>query len=264
MATPQAGAIREACSGGSPRFGRRLKTPEAGSRSTRPIRRGVRNGPTPIPCSSRFSPCSTVRSPRRSKPTRPPKSAGFCSSRATTASSPCSSAYKRLDRLKGIPLVLGLNFGEEPKEEPKPAEITPDDTPPDAPETFAERTRLYNEAARNAVLLKDAGLTFALSTHGSRDIGEFMSRLRAAVKNGLPREVALRALTLDAARTYGVDKRMGTLEVGKAANVVAFTGDFLDDKTKVKMLYIDGHRIDPEAKTLPPVPNRSLGIKERR
>lgn len=172
--------------------------------------------------------------------------------------------YRRVDRLKGIPLILGLNFGEEPKEAPKPGENTPDDTPPDLPEGFAERSRLYNEAARNAVVLQNEGLSFALSSHGSKDIGEFMARLRAAVKNGLPRATALRALTLDAAKIYGVDRLLGTIEVGKAANVVAFTGDFLDEKTKVKMVYIDGLRLDPDAKTLPPVPNRSLGHDEGR
>lgn len=167
-------------------------------------------------------------------------------------------AYKRVDSVKGIPLILGLNFGPEPKDERKPDD-TPDDTPPDGKEAFAERSRLYNEAARNAVVLQNAGIPFALSTHGSKDVGEFMTRLRAAVKNGLPRATVLKALTVDAAKTFKVDRLLGTLEVGKTANVVAFTGDFLDEKTKVKMIYIDGHRIDPEAKPLPGAPGRPAG-----
>lgn len=166
-------------------------------------------------------------------------------------------AYRRLDRLKDVPLILGLNFGEEPKKDEPP---TPDDAPPDPPETVVERTRLYNEAARNAVVLSRAGRSFALSAHGCKDVGEFMARLRAAVRNGLPREVALRALTLDAARLLGVSRTMGTLEVGKAANVAAFTGDFLDEKTTVKMLYVDGYRIDPHEKA-PPVAPAKLPAK---
>lgn len=167
-------------------------------------------------------------------------------------------AYKRVDTVKGVPLILGLNFGPEPKDDAKPDD-TPDDTPPDGKEAFAERSRLYNEAARNAVVLQSAGIPFALSTHGSKDVGEFMSRLRAAVKNGLSRATVLRALTIDAAKTFKVERMLGTLEVGKTANVVAFTGDFLDEKTKVKMIYIDGHRIDPEAKSLPAAPARPAG-----
>ncbi len=173
-------------------------------------------------------------------------------------------AYRRVDRLKGVPLILGLNFGEAPKiDAGKPQEQTGDDTPPDSPDTQAERVRRYNEAARNAVVLQGAGLPFALSTHGCKDVGEFMTRLRAAVKNGLPRAVALRALTLDAAQMLGVSRSMGVLGVGKAANVVAYTGDFLDEKTKVKMLYVDGHRIDPEAKPTPPAPARPRGVEDQ-
>ena len=173
-------------------------------------------------------------------------------------------AYRRLDRLKGVPLILGLNFGEEPKLDPaKPAEVTFDDTPPDSPETRAERVRTYNEAARNAVALQAAGIPFALSTHGCKDVAEFMARLRAAVRNGLPRAVAVRALTLDAARLLGVSRTMGTLEVGKAANVAAWTGDFMDEKSKVRMVYVDGRRIDPEAKPTPPAPSRSGGLEDQ-
>ncbi len=168
-------------------------------------------------------------------------------------------AYKRVDRLKGVPLILGLNFGEAPLV-PDPG--TEDDAPPDPVEAIAERGRRFDEAARNAVVLQAAGVTFALSTHGSKDVAEFMARLRTAVKNGLPRAVALRALTIDAARLFKAERTMGTLEVGKAANVVAFTGDFLDEKTKVKMIYIDGRRIDPEAKPLPPAPRQAPVVRD--
>ena len=169
-------------------------------------------------------------------------------------------AYKRLARLKGVPLIVGLNFGAEPKNDVKKDEQTPDDQPTDPTETFAERARLYNEAARNALALQGAGMPFAFTTHGCKDVGEFMTRLRAAVKAGLPRATALRALTLDAARLFGVERTMGTLEVGKAANVAAFTGDFLDEKTKLKMMYVEGRRFDPEAKPTPPAPTRPAGI----
>lgn len=169
-------------------------------------------------------------------------------------------AYKCYDRLRASRLILGLNFGEEPKAVTKSPEDNQDDTPPDSPEMLTERSRLYNEAARNALILHDKGVRFALTTRGTKDVGEFMTRLRAAVKNGLPREVALKALTIGAAQIFGVSRNLGTLEVGKTANIVAFTGDFLDEKTRVKMIYIDGRRIDPEAKPTPPAPNRAPGV----
>lgn len=176
-------------------------------------------------------------------------------------------AYKRIPQIKaaGTPLIVGLNFGVEPTKPVVPPVQTGDDpgddTPPDPLETYEERMRGYNEAARNASLLQAAGVPFALSTHGSKDVNEFMRNLRAAVKNGLPRDLALRALTRDAANVLGVGRQLGTLEVGKVANVVVMSGDFLDEKTKVKMVYADGWRIDPEAKTVPPTV-RATPIKD--
>jgi len=102
--------------------------------------------------------------------------------------------------------------------------------------------------------LRSAGILFALSTRGAKTPAEFMERLRKSVKEGLPRATALRSLTLDAAKVFGVERQLGTLEVGKIANVVAMTGDFLDEKTKVKMLYIDGRKIDPTRDSDPAVP----------
>ena len=48
--------------------------------------------------------------------------------------------------------------------------------------------------------------------------------MRRAIEAGLPREVALRALTLDAAKALGVADRIGSLERGKLANVVLWSG----------------------------------------
>jgi len=167
-------------------------------------------------------------------------------------------AWRRIDRLRefGAPVVLGLNFGAEPKpKEDKPGEkVQGDDldTTPDVPERLAERARIFQESAHNAEILKEAKIPFAFTTNGCKDVPDFMKSLRAAVKNGLPREAALRALTLGAARIFGMEKRLGTVEAGKIANLSVMTADFLDEKTQVKMLYIDGHRIDPEAKAVPP------------
>jgi imidazolonepropionase-like amidohydrolase len=59
-------------------------------------------------------------------------------------------------------------------------------------------------------------------------------------------------ITRDVARLAGVEREIGTLEVGKIANVVVRDGDFMQEKTTVKMVYVDGYRIDPAAKPLPP------------
>jgi imidazolonepropionase-like amidohydrolase len=60
---------------------------------------------------------------------------------------------------------------------------------------------------------------------------------------GLPPEEALKAITLNAAEIWGVDRELGSLDVGKTANVVVATGDPLDVKTDVKRVFIAGEEI---------------------
>ena len=60
---------------------------------------------------------------------------------------------------------------------------------------------------------------------------------------GLPADEALKALTLNAAEIWGVADQLGSLDVGKAANVVVASGDPLDVKTDVKRVFIGGQEI---------------------
>jgi len=60
---------------------------------------------------------------------------------------------------------------------------------------------------------------------------------------GLPPEEALKAITLNAAEIWGVDHELGSLDVGKTANVIVATGDPLDVKTDVKRVFIAGEEI---------------------
>jgi imidazolonepropionase-like amidohydrolase len=60
---------------------------------------------------------------------------------------------------------------------------------------------------------------------------------------GLPAEEALKALTINPAQMWGVDKDLGSLEVGKMGNVVVANGDPLDVKTDVKHVFIQGQEI---------------------
>jgi len=60
---------------------------------------------------------------------------------------------------------------------------------------------------------------------------------------GLPPEEALKATTLNAAEIWGVADQLGSLDVGKSANVVVATGDPLDVKTDVIRVFIAGEEI---------------------
>src|SRR5215469_6406009 len=66
---------------------------------------------------------------------------------------------------------------------------------------------------------------------------------------------ALRAFTLSPAEIFGVADRLGSVENGKIANLVVTDGDLFDEKTKIKMVFVDGRRFEvhePEKPKDPP------------
>ncbi|MGE3174670.1 MAG: amidohydrolase family protein [Planctomycetota bacterium] len=69
-----------------------------------------------------------------------------------------------------------------------------------------------------------------------------------AVRLGLPHEVGLRALTINNARFFGIDHRVGSLEVGKDADLGVWSGDPLDPRSHVRTFVVNGticYRRDP-------------------
>lgn len=100
----------------------------------------------------------------------------------------------------------------------------------------------------NAAALHSAGVRFALSSGGLRP-GEFLANVRKAIAAGLPRDIALQAVTLRAAEIAGVGAQLGSIEAGKIANLVVAEGDILGDSAKVRMVFVDGirHEVVPPA-----------------
>jgi len=120
------------------------------------------------------------------------------------------------------------------------------------------------DAERNPAELQRAGVTFALvSGHAPN----FVAGIRKAIERGLPRDAALKAVTLTAAQLLGVADRTGSLEVGKLANVVAWTGEPLTREAKVKMVFVDGQLYEPSEDERPegrggrPTPGGEEGIR---
>jgi imidazolonepropionase-like amidohydrolase len=60
---------------------------------------------------------------------------------------------------------------------------------------------------------------------------------------GLPKEEALKAVTIYAAEILGVADRIGSIEQGKIANLIVTDGDPLEIRTQVKHLFINGRAI---------------------
>jgi imidazolonepropionase-like amidohydrolase len=104
---------------------------------------------------------------------------------------------------------------------------------------------------RNGAVLEQAGVLVALHTDDPIiDSRLFLRSAAFAVRGGMTREGALRALTIHGARILGLDQRLGSLEPGKDADFVILSGDPLSVYTHVLQTWVDGVKVfdrkDPE------------------
>jgi imidazolonepropionase-like amidohydrolase len=104
-------------------------------------------------------------------------------------------------------------------------------------------------AEKNPGVLDKAGVKFALVSGFAPD---FLAGVRKAIEKGLPQETALRAVTLTSAEILGVADRMGSIEKGKIANIVVWSGEPLTKDAKIKMVFVDGELYEPEEKPAGP------------
>lgn len=98
-----------------------------------------------------------------------------------------------------------------------------------------------------AKLVHDLGLPLALSAHGTRDNGARLDRQAGlAMRGGLPFEAALEAVTIAPARMVGIDDRVGSIESGKDADLVLWSGKPFELTSRVIGVVIEGRLIlDP-------------------
>jgi imidazolonepropionase-like amidohydrolase len=124
---------------------------------------------------------------------------------------------------RNIPVLLGPILSLPPRE----------DDPYDL--TFTNAKTLYDNGIRFAIQSSDA--------HNARNL-PYHAAMCAAF--GLPKDVALKAITIFPAEIFGVADRIGSLEVGKMANVIVTDGDPLEVVTNVKRVFIGGEDIPME------------------
>ncbi|HEX9030288.1 MAG TPA: amidohydrolase [Streptosporangiaceae bacterium] len=110
--------------------------------------------------------------------------------------------------------------------------------------TSRSKVELRNRSMVNPARLARAGVTIAITTdHPVVPINFLVHQAALAVKDGLDRETALRALTINPARIVGVDNRLGSIEPGKDADLVIWSGDPLDVLSRAERAFIDGAEI---------------------
>lgn len=106
----------------------------------------------------------------------------------------------------------------------------------------------YDAAYASPAKLSAAGVLFALSAGGATNVRILPYQAGTAAAFGLPREEALRSVTLYPARILGVEDRLGSIEPGKDATFFACDGDPLETRTQILAAWIDGRPVSLDNK----------------
>lgn len=106
----------------------------------------------------------------------------------------------------------------------------------------------YDSAYAAAARLHEAGVRFCIadsaSAFGASNARNLPFHAAMAAAFGLPKDVALRSVTLSVAEILGVDDRLGSIDVGKDATFMITDGDPLEIMTQIERVWIEGREID--------------------
>ena len=111
------------------------------------------------------------------------------------------------------------------------------------PLTDVPRFDALNARLDNATLLWKAGVKVGVAQQDAALFRDLRQAAGNEVRNGMSWDDALRSITLSTAEAAGVADRYGSLEVGKVANVVVWSGDPLEFSSRVTHLFIRGKEI---------------------
>jgi imidazolonepropionase-like amidohydrolase len=107
---------------------------------------------------------------------------------------------------------------------------------------YASKYELIHKSFESAKVLEDYDIPFAIMTdHPIVTVDVTMVQVAMFMKEGLSRDAALKAVTINAARLNGIEDRVGSLEPGKDADIVIWDNDPFDIMTRTKLVMIDGN-----------------------
>lgn len=101
----------------------------------------------------------------------------------------------------------------------------------------------YLRPYENAGLLHKAGVLVALRTGQTENVRNLPFQAGYAATYGMPYDEAVKSITLNPAKIFGVDDRIGSISEGKIANLVVTNGDLLETMTQVERVFIRGRDI---------------------
>jgi len=139
----------------------------------------------------------------------------------------CAEAWKVVHLLKNrnVPVILGATL-RSPNED-----------------SYA-----YDVNYGSAAALVKAGVKIAFTSDSTSSARDLPWHAAMSVAFGLPKEEALKAVTINAAQILGIDAETGSISEGKIANIMLTDGDPLEHATKVKQLFIAGKLVELKSK----------------
>ena len=146
--------------------------------------------------------------------------------------------YRRINKIPKNFTIIPLNFPAKPK-------VTDYHN---ALQYSTAQLKHWDMSPDNAKRLTEAGVPFAFTSDGLKKKSDFRKNLSRAVARGLDESKALAALTTIPAQEFGQSRRLGKISRGYLANIVITDGNYFDEKTKVKSVWIDGneYKITPD------------------
>lgn len=139
----------------------------------------------------------------------------------------CAEAWKVVSLLKNknVPVILGATL-DSPGDDSYP----------------------YDVNYATAAALVKAGVKIAFTSDSTSSARDLPWHAAMSVAFGLPKEEALKAVTINAAQILGIDAQTGSIAEGKIANIMLTDGDPLEHATKVKQLFIAGKPVELKSK----------------
>jgi imidazolonepropionase-like amidohydrolase len=134
----------------------------------------------------------------------------------------CTEGYLMVDKIAaaGVPVVTGPLI------------------------TARSKVELRNRTLANPGVLAAAGITVAIATdHPVVPVHLLVLQAALAVREGMDREAALRAVTINPAKIMRVSDRIGSLVPGKDADLVIWSGDPFNVMSRAEVAYLRGREV---------------------
>jgi imidazolonepropionase-like amidohydrolase len=111
---------------------------------------------------------------------------------------------------------------------------------------WVSKPEVRERSFKTAVTLNDAGVKVALQTDSLTPMNYFPLLPMNVIKQGMSRDDALKCVTINPAEILGLEKRIGSLEPGKDADIVIWSGHPFEFYSKVERAFINGQEVPIE------------------